>query len=58
MLSTLRACNKDDSLTQQLSPATQEGKNILACKVNGQVHIYSEESTTFITLPIASHSVL
>jgi len=47
VLSTLGACNKDDSSTQQLPPPTQQGKNILACKVNGQVHIYSGKRTTF-----------
>jgi len=40
MLSTLGACNKDDSSTQQLPPPTQEGKNILGCKVNEHVQIF------------------
>ncbi|HTM66541.1 MAG TPA: hypothetical protein VL093_09490 [Flavipsychrobacter sp.] len=47
VLFTLGACNKDDGSKQQLPPLTQEGKNILACKVNGQVHIYSGKRTTF-----------
>jgi hypothetical protein len=36
----LGACNKDDSSKQQLPLLTQEGQNILACKVNEQVRIF------------------
>jgi hypothetical protein len=44
MLSII-SCNKKDS--QDLPTPTQEGKNILACIVDGQAHVYSGISNVF-----------
>lgn len=43
---TAAGCTKNND-EPQLPVPTQEGKNILACKVNGQVQIYKGKRTTF-----------